>query len=255
MMEKQTAQSLDASVDANEVEKFSALADEWWDPEGSFRPLHKLNPARLSYIRDSICDHFGRTAEGQKPLADLRLADIGCGGGLLTEPMARLGANVTGLDASERNVIVAQTHAKRMGLEINYRYSTVEVAAAAGEQYDIVLNMEVVEHVADIDSFLDASCALVAPGGLMFVATLNRTMKSFAFAIVGAEYVMRWLPRGTHDWRKFVRPSEMAHALRRGGLTDTSFAGLAFDPLKGNWRVEERDISVNYMCCAVRPQY
>jgi len=151
-------------------------------------------------------------------------------------------------------VMVARTHAERMGLEIDYRYTTVEAAAAAGEQYDVVLNMEVVEHVADVDSFLDASCALVAPGGLMFVATLNRTMKSFAFAIVGAEYVMRWLPRGTHDWRKFVRPSEMAHALRRGGLSDTSFAGLAFDPLHGSWRVEERDISVNYMGCAVRPQ-
>ena len=254
MMEKQTARPLDASVDADEIEKFSALADEWWDPEGSFQPLHKLNPARLGYIRDRICDHFGRATQEPKPLKDLRLADVGCGGGLLTEPMARLGANVTGLDASERNVMVARTHAERMGLDIDYRYTTVETAAAAGEQYDAVLNMEVVEHVADVDSFLDASCALVAPGGLMFVATLNRTMKSFAFAIVGAEYVMRWLPRGTHDWRKFVRPSEMAHALRRGGLSDTSFAGLAFDPLHGSWRVEERDISVNYMGCAVRPQ-
>ncbi len=254
MMEKQTARPLDASVDADEVEKFSALADEWWDPEGSFQPLHKLNPARLGYIRDHICSHFSRATQEPKPLSDLRLADVGCGGGLLTEPMARLGANVTGLDASERNVMVARTHAERMGLEIDYRYTTVEAAAAAGEQYDVVLNMEVVEHVADVDSFLDASCALVAPGGLMFVATLNRTMKSFAFAIVGAEYVMRWLPRGTHDWRKFMRPSEMAHALRRGGLADTSFAGLAFDPLKSNWRVDERDISVNYMGCAARPQ-
>jgi 2-polyprenyl-6-hydroxyphenyl methylase/3-demethylubiquinone-9 3-methyltransferase len=173
MIEKQTAQPLDASVDADEVEKFSALADEWWDPKGSFQPLHKLNPARLGYIRDRICDHFGRITEGPKPLAGLRLADVGCGGGLLTEPMARLGARVKGLDASERNVMVAQSHAKRMGLEINYQYTTVEAAAATGEQYDVVLNMEVVEHVADVDSFLNASCALVAPGGLMFVATFG----------------------------------------------------------------------------------
>lgn len=253
MMDKQTARPLDASVDADEVEKFSALADEWWDPNGSFRPLHKLNPARLSFIREQICSRFDRDPNEPRPLAGLRLVDIGCGGGLLTEPMARLGATVTGLDASERNIRVAQNHAERMGLEIDYRYATVESAAAAKEQFDIVLNMEVVEHVADVDSFLDASCALVAPGGLMFVATLNRTLKSFAFAIVGAEYVLRWLPRGTHDWRKFLRPSEMAAALRRGGLTDTTFAGLAFDPIRDSWKIDEQDISVNYLGFAARP--
>lgn len=254
MMEKQQARPLNASVDDDEIAKFSALADEWWDPQGSFRPLHKLNPARLAYIRDRICTHFDRDPTAQRPLAGLRLADIGCGGGLLTEPMARLGADVSGFDASERNVMVARTHAERMGLEIDYRFSTVESVADAGEKFDIVLNMEVVEHVADIAPFLDASCALVAPGGMMFVATLNRTLKSFAFAIVGAEYVLRWLPRGTHDWRKFVRPSEMAAALRRGGLTEIAFAGLAFDPLKDAWRIDERDISVNYLGCAMRPQ-
>ncbi|MEL0110110.1 MAG: bifunctional 2-polyprenyl-6-hydroxyphenol methylase/3-demethylubiquinol 3-O-methyltransferase UbiG [Rickettsiales bacterium] len=253
MMEKQKTRPLDASVDVDEVAKFSALADEWWDPEGSFQPLHKLNPARLGFIRDRICRRFDRDPFAPRPLAGLRLADIGCGGGLLTEPMARLGAQVTGLDASERNIMVARNHAERMGLDIDYRFSTVEAAAEAGEQYDIVLNMEVVEHVADVDGFLAASCALVAPGGAMFVATLNRTLKSFAFAIVGAEYVLRWLPRGTHDWRKFRRPSEIAAALRRGGLTVESFAGLAFDPLKDTWRIDGENIAVNYLGFAVRP--
>jgi len=253
MMEKQKTRPLDASVDVDEVAKFSALADEWWDPEGSFQPLHKLNPARLGFIRDRICRRFDRDPFAPQPLAGLRLADIGCGGGLLTEPMARLGAKVTGLDASERNIMVARNHAERMGLDIDYRFSTVEAAAEAGEQYDIVLNMEVVEHVADVDGFLAASCALVAPGGAMFVATLNRTLKSFAFAIVGAEYVLRWLPRGTHDWRKFRRPSEIAAALRRGGLTVESFAGLTFDPLKDTWRIDGEDIAVNYLGFAVRP--
>jgi 2-polyprenyl-6-hydroxyphenyl methylase/3-demethylubiquinone-9 3-methyltransferase len=253
MMEKQKTRPLDASVDVDEVAKFSALADEWWDPEGSFQPLHKLNPARLGFIRDRICCRFDRDPFAPQPLAGLRLADIGCGGGLLTEPMARLGAKVTGLDASERNIMVARNHAERMGLDIDYRFSTVEAAAEAGEQFDIVLNMEVVEHVADVDGFLAASCALVAPGGAMFVATLNRTLKSFAFAIVGAEYVLRWLPRGTHDWRKFRRPSEIAAALRRGGLTVESFAGLTFDPLKDTWRIDGEDIAVNYLGFAVRP--
>ena len=253
MMEKQKTRPLDASVDVDEVAKFSALADEWWDPEGSFQPLHKLNPARLGFIRDRICRRFDRDPFAPQPLAGLRLADIGCGGGLLTEPMARLGAKVTGLDTSERNIMVARNHAERMGLDIDYRFSTVEAAAEAGEQYDIVLNMEVVEHVADVDGFLAASCALVAPGGAMFVATLNRTLKSFAFAIVGAEYVLRWLPRGTHDWRKFRRPSEIAAALRRGGLTVESFAGLTFDPLKDTWRIDGEDIAVNYLGFAVRP--
>ncbi len=253
MMEKQQSRPLNASVDNDEIAKFSALADEWWDPQGSFQPLHKLNPARLAYIRDQICANFDRDTTDQQPLAGLRVADIGCGGGLLTEPMARLGAEVMGFDAAERNIMAARNHAERMGLDIEYRFATVENIANEGEQFDVVLNMEVVEHVADVAQFLDASCTLVRPGGMMFVATLNRTLKSFAFAIVGAEYILRWLPRGTHDWRKFVRPSEMAAALRRGGLTDIAFAGLAFDALKDIWRIDEWDISVNYLGCAVRP--
>lgn len=251
MMEKQIEKPLDDSVDVTEIEKFSALADEWWDPEGSFKPLHKLNPTRLAFIRDRICGRFKRDANNPKPLEGLQIADVGCGGGLLTEPMARLGASVTGLDASEKNILTARNHAKRMGLQIDYRYSTVEAAAAAGESYDVVLNMEVVEHVANVDGFLRASCELVAPGGCMFVATLNRTVKSFAFAIVGAEYVMRWLPRGTHDWHKFLRPSEIAANLRQGGLSVDEFAGLSFDPLRDRWRVGS-DLSVNYMGYATR---
>ena len=251
MIEKQIKKPLSNSVDAEEIKKFSALADQWWDPEGSFKPLHKLNPTRLEFIRGRICKRFDRDPNKLKPFDGIRIADIGCGGGLLTEPMARLGADVTGLDASEKNISAARNHAERMGLRIDYRYSTVEAAAAAGETFDVVLNMEVVEHVADANVFLRASGDLVASGGCMFVATLNRTVRSFAFAIVGAEYVMRWLPRGTHDWRKFLRPSEITATLRQGGLTVNSFTGLSFDPLRDRWRVSS-DLSINYMGYATR---
>jgi len=252
MTENQGATPIGASVDAAEIARFAALADEWWDPRGSFRPLHRLNPARLTYIRDRLCAHFGRDATSFRPLDGLRLADIGCGGGLLCEPMARLGARVTGLDAAERNIAVARAHAERMGLDIDYRHATVESAAAAGERYDVVLNMEVVEHVADVDGFLRASAEVVAPGGAMIVATLNRTARAFALAIVGAEYLLRWLPRGTHDWRRFLRPSELAAGLRAGGLAVEEFAGLVYDPLRDAWRVDPRDIAINYMGFAVK---
>ena len=251
-METTTNAQPDASVDAAEVAKFSALADQWWDPEGSFRPLHKRNPARLAFIRDRLCLQFERDPEGARPLDGLRVLDIGCGGGLLTEPMARLGAVVTGLDASERNVRVAENHAGRMGLDIDYRHRTAEGMAATGVEFDVVLNMEVVEHVADVGAFIGAASTLVAPGGAMIVATLNRTAKAFALAIVGAEYVMRWLPRGTHDWRKFVRPSELAAALRHGGMSIEMQAGMVYDPVRDRWRVDPRDINVNYMVHAVK---
>jgi len=244
---------LNASIDPDEIEKFSALADEWWDTEGSFRPLHKLNPTRLSYIRDNVFAQFRRHSKMNTPLEGIRVADIGCGGGLLTEPMARLGAEVVGFDASERNIMVARNHSQRMCLDIDYRLATVESVVDAGERFDVVLNMEVVEHVAHFDRFLEACCELVSPGGMMFVATLNRTLKSFAFAIAGAEYLLRWLPRGTHDWRKFVKPSEMASVIRRGGLTDIAFAGMVFDPFKNEWRIDERNLSVNYLARAFRP--
>ncbi len=241
-----------ATIDPAEVEKFSRIAEEWWDPFGKFRPLHKFNPVRLAYIRDAICAHFGRDRREKAPLKGLRLLDVGCGGGLVAEPMRRLGAEVVGVDASERNVKTAQTHALQGGLDIDYRAGTVEALVAAGEPaFDIVLNLEAVEHVADPDLFLKSSAALVRPGGLMIVATINRTLKAFALAKVGAEYVLRWLPRGTHDPRKFLKPEEIARPLREAGMTVTATAGVAYQPLLDAWRIVE-DNSVNYMMTATK---
>lgn len=249
----QTAERpLDSTVDEAETAKFAAMAEEWWDPKGKFAPLHKLNPVRLEFLRDRICDRFDRDPMGNRPLEGLRLADVGCGGGLLSEPMTRLGATVTGIDAGEKNIRIATAHAETVGVEIDYRCDTVEAMAARGEVYDVVLNMEVVEHVADVALFLEASAALVKPGGLMFVATLNRTIKAYGLAIVGAEYVLGWLPRGTHDWNKFVRPSELAAPLRRAGLEMTEITGVAYNPLKDKWSLAPKDLDVNYMAVAVR---
>lgn len=242
-----------ASVDPQEIAKFAAMAEAWWDPEGKFRPLHRFNPIRLGFIRDRLCAQFGRDPKQARPLEGLRLLDVGCGGGLLSEPMARLGAQVTGLDAAERNIQVARLHAGESGLAIDYRHGSVEELAAAGEVFDAVLNMEVVEHVADVGSFLAASAAVVRPGGVMIVATLNRTPKSFLLAIVGAEYVLRWLPRGTHEWRRFLRPSELAKSLREAGMEIAEMTGVAFNPLTDSWRLVPRDLDVNYMVMAQRP--
>jgi len=239
----QTAQT---TIDADEVARFSAMADEWWDPTGKFRPLHKFNPIRLGYIRDRLCAHFDRDPRSLTPLDGLTLLDVGCGGGLLSEPLARMGAIVTGIDASEKNIGTARAHAARSDVEIDYRCSTAEDLMAAGETFDIVLSLEVVEHVADVDLFLDSCTALVRDGGAMILATLNRTPKAFMFGIVGAEYVMRWLPRGTHDWKKFVRPSELSRGLRRNGVDVSDISGLAFNPLSDEWRVSG-DVSVNYI--------
>ena len=241
-----------ASVDDSEVAKFAALAESWWDSEGPFRPLHKFNPVRIRFIRDRVAGHFNRDPLAPEPLAGLRLLDIGCGGGLLTEPLTRLGATVVGIDATEKNIRIAALHAEQGGLSIDYQHTTAEALDEAGERFDAVLNMEVVEHVADVDAFLTASGNLVGNGGLMIAATLNRTAKSFALAIVGAEYVLRWLPRGTHDWRRFVRPSELAAGLRHAGMTVTSLTGVVFNPLTGIWSLTERDLDVNYMAVAVR---
>ena len=241
-----------ASVDDSEVAKFAALAESWWDSEGPFRPLHRFNPVRIRFIRDRLASHFNRDPLAPEPLAGLRLLDIGCGGGLLTEPLTRLGATVVGIDATEKNIRIAALHAEQGGLSIDYRHTTAEALDEAGERFDAVLNMEVVEHVADVDAFLTASGNLVGTGGLMIAATLNRTAKSFALAIVGAEYVLRWLPRGTHDWRRFVRPSELAAGLRHAGMTVTSLTGVVFNPLTGIWSLSERDLDVNYMAVAVR---
>ena len=240
------------TVDPAELEKFAAMAAEWWDPFGKFKPLHKFNPVRLAYIRDAICAHFDRDPTAPTPLAGLRLLDVGCGGGLVSEPMRRLGADVVGLDATAVNIEVAKLHAAEVGLEIDYRATTVEALIDAGEApFDAVLNLEAVEHVADVDLFLGASADLVKPGGLMIVATINRTLKAFALAKVGAEYVLRWLPRGTHDPRKFVTPTEIEAALQPHDMTVSRHAGVFYNPLSDQWSVV-KDTSVNYMSVAVK---
>jgi 2-polyprenyl-6-hydroxyphenyl methylase/3-demethylubiquinone-9 3-methyltransferase len=240
-----------SSADAAEVARFAALAERWWDEDGEFRPLHRMNPVRIGYVRQSLLAHFALDGTRTRPLEGLRLLDIGCGGGLLAEPMARLGARVTGLDAAEPNVAVARTHAASMGLDIEYLAGLPEDLAARGRRFDVVLNMEVVEHVADAGAFIEASAGLVEGGGALVAATLNRTLKSLALAKFGAEYVLRWLPPGTHDWRKFVRPSELAGHLRRGGLEVMEFQGAAYNPLRDEWRLSD-DLSVNYFARARR---
>ncbi len=237
----------DASIDDSEIARFEKVAAEWWDSNGQFRPLHRMNPTRVGYIRDTLCRHFDRTAGDPTPFDGLTIADVGCGGGLLCEPMARLGARVTGVDAGEEAVSIARLHAGQMGLEIDYRQATAEALAADGAQFDAVLALEIVEHVADVDAFLAAVAALVRPGGALIMSTLNRTPKSFGLAIVGAEYLLRWVPRGTHDWRKFVRPSELAAGLRRQGIEIDEVRGMVFSPLTGAWSLSERDLEVNYL--------
>lgn len=239
------------SVDANEVARFSALAGEWWDADGPLRPLHRLNPVRLGFIRDRAAARFGRDIKRPRPLAGLSLLDIGCGGGLVAEPMNRLGARVVAIDAAKDNIGVAHAHAGEAGLDIDYRHAAAEDLAAEGATFDIVLALEIVEHVADRDLFLRACGALVAPGGMMVLATLNRTLKAWALAIVGAEYVLGWLPRGTHEWDKFVRPHEVARGLRASGLKFAELSGVSYAPLTGEWRLS-RDTDVNYMALAVR---
>ncbi len=240
------------TVDPAEIGRFAAMASEWWAPHGKFRPLHKLNPVRLAYIRDQLCGHFGRDARRPRPFAGLRLLDVGCGGGLLAEPLTRLGAAVTGIDASATNIGIARTHAAESDLSIDYRHAAAETLVAAGETFDAVLALEVVEHVADLDAFVGGCAALVRPGGAAILATLNRTPQSFLLAIVGAEYVLRWLPVGTHDWRKFVRPSELGAALRRHGAEIRDLTGVAYNPIGDAWRLA-RDLAVNYMAFAVKP--
>lgn len=240
-----------ASIDRDEVARFEAIAATWWDEAGPMRVLHRFNPVRLAYIRDAACRHFGRDPLGPRPLDGLALVDIGCGGGVLSEPLARLGAAVTGLDPAPANVAVARAHAREAGVAVDYRAQTIEAVVAGGERFDVVLAMEVVEHVVDMPAFVAQACAAVKPGGLLFAATINRTMRSFALAIVGAEYVLGWLPRGTHDWEKFVKPSELTAAIEAGGLTVDDTAGVVLNPLDGRWR-RSRDTAVNYMVAAAR---
>jgi len=240
------------SVDPHEIEKFRAMAADWWSPTGKFAPLHRFNPVRLEYIRSQILAAFGRPGDTPKPFSGLRLLDIGCGGGLVSEPMARLGAQVTGVDAGPANIRAALVHAEASGLSIDYRCGTVEGLLAAGEAaYDVVLSLEVVEHVADPAVFLADCARLVRPGGLMILATLNRTRKAYLLAVLGAEHVLRWLPVGTHDWSKFVTPDEARRALESAGLQVGEGSGVVFSPLTGRWRLSD-DMAVNYMLPARR---
>ncbi len=241
------------TIDATEVAKFEAMAAEWWNPNGKFKPLHMLNPCRLDYITGQIAAEFDRDLATPQPFAGLRLLDIGCGGGLLSEPMARLGATVVGADAAPRNIPVAQLHAEQSRLDIDYRVTTAEDMAAAGEQFDIILNMEVVEHVADPQAYLTACQQLLKPGGLMICSTLNRNPKSFMMAIIGAEWVMRWLPKGTHDWQKFITPDELYTLLRTAGLTPVDRKGMVFNPVAWSWSLSSRDLSCNYVTASVKP--
>lgn len=241
-----------SSIDDAEVAKFQAMAAEWWDPAGKFKPLHMLNPVRLDYIATQVAAELGRDRKGLRPFEGLRLLDIGCGGGLVAEPMARLGAGVTGADAAEGNIAVARIHAAQSGLDIDYRATTAEALLADGERFDVVLALEIVEHVADPADFIATCARLLRPGGLLIASTLNRTPQSFAAAILGAEWVMRWLPRGTHDWRRFIRPDELAAMFEGAGLGVVDRAGMVFSPLAWGWSLSARDLSVNYLMTAVR---
>ena len=241
-----------ATINPHEAAHFGALAADWWDPHGSSAMLHKLNPVRLAYIRDHVSAHFGRDPRAHRPLEGLRILDIGCGGGLLSEPVARMGAEVLGADASERNIGIASTHAAQTGVKVDYRAVTAESLAAAGETFDVVLNMEVVEHVADVEFFIATCASMVRPGGLMLVSTINRTFKAAALAIVGAEYVLGWLPRGTHQYEKLVRPEELEAPLKTSGMEVVEMKGVFFNPLHNQWNLSA-DIDVNYMVLARRP--
>lgn len=242
-----------SSIDTAELAKFEAMATEWWDPNGKFRPLHLMNPVRLDYVTAQIAAQFGRDRNLARPFSGLRLLDIGCGGGLLAEPMARLGADVVGVDAVARNVEVARIHARGQGIGIDYRCTTAEALADSGEEFDAVLALEIIEHVADPAAFMATCGQLVRPGGMAVVSTLNRTAKSFALAIIGAEWVLRWLPRGTHDWRRFITPDELDGMMRSAGLDPVDRRGMVHDPIHRSWSLSERDLGCNYIATGIRP--
>jgi 2-polyprenyl-6-hydroxyphenyl methylase / 3-demethylubiquinone-9 3-methyltransferase len=237
-----------ATVDSQEIAHFDALAAEWWNPDGPSKPLFALNPARLAYVRDQLCRHFGREGGGRTPLAGLRLLDLGCGGGLVSEPLARMGATVVGVDAAQENIAIAIAHAADMELDIDYRATAAEALVAQGERFDAVISLEVVEHVADVPVFLRCCADLLKPEGLLVFSTLNRTAASYATAIIGAEYLLRIIPRGTHDWKKFITPDEMAALLCVAGFTAPEFAGLSYRPSNGQWHVSN-STAINYIGC------
>jgi len=238
---------MQTTVENSEVEKFASIASEWWDEKGKLRTLHQLNPLRIAYIREKVIAHFGGK-DDHVPFKGLKILDIGCGGGLLSEPMARLGAEVTGIDAAEKNIKVAAAHSAKSGVAVNYKHITVEELARGEEKFDVILNMEVIEHVADVDLFLKSCAALLKPNGMMFIATINRTPKAFALAIIGAEYVLRLLPRGTHDWKKFLKPSEINAVLEPLQIKLQHMTGVNYNPLSGNFKTTD-DLSINYMMC------
>jgi len=241
-----------SSIDPAEVAKFEAMAAEWWDPQGKFKPLHMLNPTRLEYVTGQIAAQFGRDRDAASPFEGLSILDIGCGGGLMAEPLARLGASVTGADAAEGNIRVASLHAAQQGLPIDYRATTSEALAAEGHSYDVVMALEIVEHVAEPSEFIATCRDLVRPGGMLIQSTLNRTARSFGAAIIGAEWVMRWLPKGTHDWRRFITPDELAAMTEATGLDVVDRCGMVFNPLGWSWSLSHRDLSVNYAMTALR---
>lgn len=240
------------AVDAGEIAKFQRMAARWWDPAGDAAPLHRMNPCRLDFVVGQIAAQFGRDPRAEAPFAGLALLDVGCGGGLATEPMARLGAAATGLDAAEAAIAVARAHAAEGGLAIDYRLGTVQELAAEGVGFDVVLALEIVEHVPEPEAFVAALAAVLKPGGLLIMSTLNRTPASFLKAVVGAEYLLRWLPPGTHDWRRFVTPEALAAMMERAGLAPVARAGMVYAPVSGQWRLDPRDLSVNYLMAAVR---
>lgn len=241
-----------ASVASEEIAQFSRHAEDWWNPEGKFKPLHRLNPVRMGYVRDQICTYKERDPNNKQPLKGLRILDIGCGGGLMAEPMARLGAQVTGIDASEVTIGIAQQHAKSVGLTIDYKTSSAEALAKHSIKYDVITALEVAEHVADIPSFLAATASLLKPDGVFIGSTLNRTHKSFLLGIVAAEYILNWLPRGTHQWNKFIRPSEFVRHLEKAGLNAKDLTGLVFNPLRNEFHLSTDDLDVNYLVAATK---
>lgn len=246
------ARTTASTVDAAEIGRFDALASTWWDPDGPMKPLHGMNPVRLGFIRDQALAHFGIEPRQMPPLAGLDVADVGCGGGLLSEPLARMGARVTGLDPAMQNIAVAKAHAARMELDIRYLSTTLEDVVSDGERFDMITALEVVEHVADVPAFLDALSGALKPGGLVILSTLNRSLRAYAAAIIGAEYILRWLPKGTHDWNKFIRPEELEDGLEHAGLRVIATRGMVPDPLRGGWRLS-RDTAVNYVVAAAKP--